>query len=125
MRGGVSFIGIGVEYATFKADSSLSAVNEGAAVTLVSNDTVGLGTADKPLVGKILKYEDDGIVSVQYEGFAEFDADSTALPVVGGVAVVNGAGKVKAAPATTTIDMATNVVVSVDSVNNKAVILLK
>lgn len=124
MRGGVSFIGIGVEYATFKT-SGLTVDNEGAAVTLVANDTVGLGTADKPLVGKVLKYELDGVASVQYEGFAEFAIDIATPPVVGQPAVVDGTGKIKALPATPTVDMMTNVVVSVDTTNGKAVVLLK
>ncbi len=129
MRGGVDFIGIGVNYATFKA-SGLTVDNEGAAVTMVSNDTVGLGTADQPLVGKVLKYENDDIVSVQYAGFAEFDIDTTNPPSVGGSVVVDGTGKVKAAPSidASTINVYqyinTNIVVSVDTINGKAIVLL-
>ncbi|MGB9793404.1 MAG: hypothetical protein ACPLRU_06420, partial [Desulfofundulus sp.] len=48
------------------------------------------------LFGKILKYEDDGYVTVQYSGFTELPGVAGLLPVAGDSLVVNGSGAVKA-----------------------------
>ena len=108
-RGGVDFTGIGVKYATFEAAGSVSAAFlasgangvEGKAVTITGNSQAGFGSAGNPLLGKILKYEDDDLMTVQYAGYAEMPGVSGTMPTAGNYLVVNGSGAVQASTGAT------------------------
>ena len=104
-RGGLSFDGIGAQYATYQADGSVSAVAlasqavagygvEGKVVALAGNGVAGYGSAGDPVLGKIDKYELDGYMTVQYAGYTEVPGVSGKLPTAGGFVCVDGAGAV-------------------------------
>lgn len=75
----IGFEGIGALRATVKAHSGVKsmaatsgvAAVEGKAVTVTGNGEMGFGSAGAPLRGIIEKYEDDGYMTVQVEGFKE------------------------------------------------------
>jgi hypothetical protein len=127
-RHDVDIEGVGAEYLTLKADSSLTtaygsggvAAVEGKFVALTGDLTVGFGADTNPLYGKIMKYERDGLVSVQVGGYTWGPGVSGALAAAGSNLAVNGAGLVKVAgagvysrPKSVGVD-ATNVLVAVD-----------
>lgn len=93
-RDDVAFTNIGAKYATYKTHVSITADDEGHAVTLTADGTVGLGSSGDPLIGKLLKYEDDGYGSVQYAGYATFDGVSGSLPDEKDAVAVDGSGNV-------------------------------
>jgi len=105
-RGGISFLGIGAQNVTVKSNADVKAVVAagtaddvvGLAVTVTGSEEAGLGAAGAPLFGQVLKYEDDGHMTVQYAGFAELNGVSGSLPTAGTdfVAVVDGKGAVMA-----------------------------
>ncbi len=127
-RGGVEFEGIGAAYATFKAaDAIKTAVTasgvgyiEGKAVTITGNDEVGFGANGAPLLGKALKYEGDGYLSVQYKGYTVLPGVSGSLPTAGNFLVVDGAGAVKASTGAVGPARA----ISVDSTYNTVMVLI-
>ena len=106
MRGGLDFYGIGYSGTAYEADDDVKAVvaASGAsaviskAVTITGNQKAGLGNDGDVLLGAINQYEDDGYMTVQDKGYFEFAGVSGSIPTVGTnvVAVVNGAGAVKA-----------------------------
>lgn len=124
MRGGVSFEGIGAKYATYKLKTAdnFTQDDEGKAVTVTGNGEVGYGNAGDVFLGTLLRVEADGIGSVQYAGYCEVGYPSGQQPALGAAVVVNGNGLVSQAPA----DFAGkgNTVVSVDTTNQKVVVLL-
>ncbi len=93
-RDDIAFDGLGAKYYTYKTHVSITADNEGDAVTLTADGTVGLGSSGDPLIGKLFKYDDDHYGSVQTQGYATFDGVSGSLPDEKDAVVVNGAGKV-------------------------------
>lgn len=103
MRGGLDWEGIDAVYATFQADGSVSSVAlasgaaavEGKAVTITGNGIAGFGTAGKPVLGQIDKYESDGYMTVQTGGYASMPGVSGSLPTAGDFLVVDGSGAVK------------------------------
>lgn len=104
----VSLEGLYVERVTCKLATGITKADEGKAVTLTGDNTVGLGSDGDPVFGKLVKVEDDGIGAVEFRGFITLETTGTA-PTVGTVVVVNGAGKVKA-KATPTVADRTHVV---------------
>jgi len=137
MRGGLSFKGVGVKTATFKLAVGITAADEGKAVTLAAADTAGLGAANDVFLGKLVKVEGDGYGTVEYSGFLQVPYNPAATPVpptVGKFVVVDGAGGVKNAPeqavneggaATYSIvEKGRGLVVSLDTVNNIATVLV-
>ena len=125
-RDDIKFDGIGAKYATYKTHASITADDEGHAVTLTADGTVGLGSSGDPLIGKLLKYDDDGYGSVQYAGYAVFDGVSGSLPSEKDAVAVNGAGKVIAMTSAQLLTMHHKLptVQSVDSSTYKVVVLL-
>ena len=129
-RGGLSFEGIGAQYATYEADDTLktsitaSGVSfvEGKAVVLTDNKKVGMGSNGGQLHGKALKYEGDGMLGVQFRGYAYFPQVSGSAPTPGThrVAVVNGAGAVLAS----TGAVGRNEIVGVESSTEEVIVLL-
>lgn len=103
-RGGLDFEGIAAVYATFQADGSVSSVMlasgvtavEGKVVTIAGNGVAGFGTAGKPVLGRIDKYESDHYMTVQTGGYTEMPGVSGSLPTAGDFLVVDGSGAVKA-----------------------------
>jgi len=110
-RGGISFLGIGAQNVTVKANDDVKAVVAagtaddvvGLAVTVTGNEEAGLGAAGAPLFGQIVHYEGDGYMTVQYAGYAEFNGVSGSLPTAGTdfVVVVDGNGGVMASTGAT------------------------
>lgn len=110
-RGGISFLGIGAQNVTVKANDDVKAIVAagtaddavGLAVTVTGNEEAGLGVAGDPLFGQIVHYEGDGHMTVQYAGFAEFNGVSGSLPTAGTdfVVVVDGEGAVMASTGAT------------------------
>ncbi len=105
MARGISFEGIGFKAATFKLSAATKAIAtasgasyvEGKAVAITGNQEVGFGSNGNPFFGIIDKYEDDGYVTVQFEGYKEnVPAVSGSVPTAGTrTLVVNGAGAVR------------------------------
>jgi len=127
--GGLDWEGIGANYATFQADSALAdivaasgvAAVKGKAVAITgSGGVVGFGNYGDPLLGRIDKYEYDGYVGVQYQGFAWFPGVSGSLPAPGAAVVVNGSGAVVASAGAGGPARA----ISVDSVANRVMVLI-
>lgn len=118
-RGGISFDGIGVRYVTYLLDDDITEEHEGAAVALVSDAMVGLGSANDRLFGKVLKVEGDGKGSIKDHGYATFEYSGSA-PTVDSVVVVDGSGKVKASAGAT----GNARVVAVDTAAKTVVVLL-
>ena len=128
-RGGLDFEGIRYGAVTCKASADLiSAWNNGAgrssvigkAVTLKGNGIVGFGDVGDPLFGKINQYEHDNHVTVQDAGYTEFEGVSGSLPTTYGACVVVSNGAVMAS----TGAVGTSKVVSVDSTNQKVMVLI-
>lgn len=122
-RGGISFDGIGEHYTTYllKSADNFTQDDEGKAVTITGNGEVGYGSAGDVLIGALLRVEADGVGSVQDRGYIEVGYVSAA-PALKSCVVVNGSGLVSQAPA----DFVGkgNTVVSVDTTNQKVVVLL-
>lgn len=103
-RGGVDFEAIGAVYATYKANGDVSSVAktsgasavEGKAVTITGDGEAGYGSDGAKLLGKIIKYEDDGYLTVQTGGYAKLPGVSGNLPTAGDTVCVNGSGAVYA-----------------------------
>ncbi len=128
-RGGLDFEGIRYGAVTCKASSDLiSAWNNGTgrssvigkAVTLKGNGIVGFGDVGDPLFGKINQYEHDHHVTVQDAGYTEFEGVFGKLPTTYGACVVVSNGAVMAS----TGAVGTSKVVSVDSTNQKVMVLI-
>ena len=133
-RTGIDFEGIGFRGTTYKADTGLiSAVaaartwqNDGRtavldkAVTITGDKEVGFGNEGDPLLGRIHQYEFDGYVTVQDAGYTELPGVSGNLPSPGDYVVVNGAGAVIPSAGATGPARA----VSVDTTNNKVIVLI-
>jgi hypothetical protein len=128
-RGGLDFEGIRYGAVTCKASADLiSAWNSGAgrssvidkAVTLKGNGIVGFGDVGDPLFGKINQYEHDNHVTVQDAGYTEFEGVSGSLPTTYGACVVVSNGAVM----TSTGAVGVSKVVSVDSTNQKVMVLI-
>lgn len=98
--------------------------NVGAAVTLdgQASQTVAKGSAGNRLVGQVVKYENDGMVAIRDQGYAEFDYSGNA-PVVGDSVEVNGSGGVQIATSGN-VDR-DNVVISVDTPSRRVTVQLK
>lgn len=105
MARGLGFSGINAHYTSFKLSSATKAIAvasgaaavEGKAVTITGNQEVGFGSNGNEFFGIIEKYEDDGYVTVQDQGYREdVPAVSGSVPTYGKrTLVVNGAGEVK------------------------------
>lgn len=128
------FQGIGEKFVTLKA-GTLAATDVGKAVTITANGTAGLGAANNEFFGKVVRYDSDGYVAVQFEGFVEVPYLNDAnAPVLGKKVVVDGLGNVRIAPeqavneggtATYTIvEKGRGIVVSLDATNLKATVWL-
>lgn len=77
-----------------------SSTQEGQSVAMSSNDTVKVGAAGDPLIGKLFKSEADGLCSVQTNGILKFTVVNDAnVPVLGRGVVCDGAGGVRIAAA--------------------------
>jgi hypothetical protein len=106
MARSIGFEKIGAEYTTFKLSAATKAVAvasgasavEGKAVAVTGNGEVGFGSDNDKFFGIIDKYEDDGNVTVQFDGFKEgIPGVSGSVPTFGTKnLVVNGSGSVKA-----------------------------
>jgi len=113
-----------VDFETFTFKNDGTVVAEESVVTITANDTVGLGSAENPVFGKVWRIEDRGNTMVQYSGIivAKY---SGAAPTAGSgkELVVDGAGAVKV-PATagtgTPVD-----ILSVDTANTAVVFVLR
>lgn len=127
-RGGLDFEGIAAVYATFQADGSVSSVAlasgvaavEGKAVTITGNGIAGFGTAGKPVLGRIDKYEGDGYMTVQTGGYAKLPGVPGSLPTAGDFLVVNGNGAVTASAGAVGPARA----ISVNSTSNTVMVLI-
>lgn len=111
-RGGISFAGIGAQYATYKAGDGIKALVAsgnrddvvGLAVVRSKNGTVDLGTDGDTIFGFIDVYEDDGHCTVQFRGYREdvpISEEATDTATLNKVVAVNGAGAVKDSSTTT------------------------
>ncbi len=127
-RGGIDFEGLHATYSSWKAATAIqnavavSGVSyiEGKAVTITGNGEAGFGSAGDPVLGKVLKYEGDGNVTVQDGGYTEFPGVSGNLPTAGSDLVVDGSGAVTASAGATGPAKA----VSVDSGNNTVMVFI-
>ena len=105
MARGISFEGINEHFTTYKLSSATKAVAvasgasyvEGKAVALTGNQEVGFGADGNAFFGIIDKYEDDGYVTVQDEGYrVDVPAVSGSVPTYGTrTLTVNGSGSIK------------------------------
>jgi hypothetical protein len=91
--------GIGGVYATFNVDMTganydLTSTHEGLAVSLSGNNEVDLGSNGGLFVGKVISVQTD-IAVVQIRGVLRVPYNTGTPPSVGGLVVVDGAGKVK------------------------------
>ena len=93
----ISLAEVGAEYATFLLHSGIVVTDIGKAMTITGDKEVGVGSDGGFLFGKLVAFGKDGVGTIQYEEFIEFDYDTNAAPAVGGKVVVNGAGKVRKA----------------------------
>jgi hypothetical protein len=116
----VAFDGINAGYVSMLAAAGIDADNVGDAVAISANNTVGLGNDGDQLFGKIIAYEDDGVVTVQCRGYMEFDVVDGSEPSLGGMVLVNGAGKVKTAGGA----IGRGICVTVDAANDTCGIIL-
>lgn len=102
-RGGISFEGIGVQQATFKAGESLKTLVEehdrdyviGMPVVVTGNGTVDLGSNGAAAFGIIDVYENDDHVGVTFRGFVEDVPIVKSSTTLNGIVAVNGSGKAK------------------------------
>jgi len=100
------FEGIGARYVTYQTHGSVSAVAlvsgaayvyaSACAVTITGNGQMGYGDAGDPLDGIIDRYEDDGYMGVQVEGYKTAPGISGYLPTAGDYVCVDGSGAVSA-----------------------------
>lgn len=129
-RTGISFQGIDQHRTTFlssgltinNAPTGGYPNNLGSAVTLVSNQTVGLGSAGNRLIGIVDKFERDNKVTVRDRGYVTFNYTG-AIPLVGDSVEVNGTGGVRRATSDN-VDR-DNVVVSADAATATCVVYIK
>lgn len=130
MRGGLSYAGIGEQFATFKAGAGIKALVTaanrdavvGLAVVVSAAQTVDLGTDGDAVFGFIDVYEDDDHVGVQFRGFREGVPTNAIAPTVGKIAAVDGAGKVK--DSGTTAKLRNPITVDVDAAAKTATVFL-
>lgn len=101
-RNEIDFEGLHATTAPYDAAGSVSSVVlvsgaayvEGKAVAIEGDGKAGFGSAGAPLLGKIVKYEDDHRMTVQDGGYTRMPGVSGALPSPGDFLCVNGAGAV-------------------------------
>lgn len=129
-RGGISFDGIGVQFATFKAGAGIKALvtaaNRDAVVNLPvvisATGTVDVGVDGDTVFGFVDVYETDGYCTVQFAGFRTDIPTATVAPTVGKIAAVDGAGKVK--DSGTTAKLRNPIFVEVDATAKTATVFL-
>lgn len=130
MRGGLSYAGIGEQFATFKAGAGIKALVAaanrdavvGLAVVVSAAQTVDLGTDGESIFGFIDVYENDGHVGVQFRGFREGVPTNATAPTVGKIVAVDGAGKVK--DSATTAKLRNPITIAVDATAKTATVFL-
>lgn len=130
MARGLGFFGINAHYTTFKLSAETKAIAvasgaaaiEGKAVTITGNQEVGFGSNGNEFFGIIDKYEDDGYVTVQDQGYREnVPAVSGSVPTYGQrTLVVDGSGAVKASGTVPT----RGIVIDSDATNKTITILI-
>jgi len=124
-RGGILFDGIGAHYTTYKlkAADTIVVADEGKAVTVTGNGEAGYGSSGNVFLGVIARVEGDGYGSIQDAGYVEVGYVSAAYPPqLQAAVVVNGAGLVSQAGAA--VNGRGNSIVSVDTTNQKVIVLL-
>jgi len=102
-RGGISFEGIGVQQATFKAGAGLKALVEAndrdyvenLPVVVSGNGEVDLGTDGDTIFGFVDVYENDDHVGVTFRGFRVDVPIGATAPTIGKLAATDGDGKAK------------------------------
>jgi hypothetical protein len=126
--------GIGALYGSFNIELSgetptLTSSDVGEAVSLVDDNTIGLGSDGDALLGR-LEAAEGALATVQISGVARFDVNSgETAPSVGNGVVVDGTGKVYQAPALAADDpaggnIARGICLCADGTANTADILL-
>lgn len=125
--------GIGANYASFSISKTgenydLTDSDLGKAVVLSADNTINLGSDGGSLIGR-LEHVVGGLATVQISGVVRMDVNgSKTAPDVGNAVVVDGAGKVYQSPTLTDVpaggDVARGTVLSVDTTNNIADVLL-
>lgn len=129
-RGGLSYAGIGEQFATFKAGAGIKALVAaanrdavvGLAVVVSAAQTVDLGADGDSVFGFIDVYENDGHVGVQFRGFREGVPVNAVAPTVGKIAATDGTGKIK--DSGTTAKLRNPITVDIDSVAGTATVFL-
>lgn len=99
----VNNTGIGALYASFTIHETggtpdLSLADRGKAVALSGDNEIALGSDGDRLLGRLENVNGD-VATVQLRGVARLTLAGTADPAVGDAVVVDGAGKIKQAPA--------------------------
>lgn len=120
----MSFVGVNEDTATYKLATGITSADEGKAVALTDDSTVGLGSDGDALEGKLLKVESDGYGTVQIGGFLVLPYKTGVVPTLKGKVVVDGAGNVKdyATDTATNAALGSGKVVSLDTTNKKATV---
>lgn len=129
-RGGISFDGIGIQQATFKAGDNLIALVGtvgrdgvvGVPVGITGNGEVDLGSAGETIFGIINVYEMDDHASVTFRGFVTNVPTKATPPTVGKIVAFDEDGTVK--DSTTTAKLRNPVFVEVDKVAKTATVFL-
>jgi len=124
-RGGVDFEGIGAHYTTYalKTSDNFTQSDEGKAVTITGNGEAGYGNSGDVFLGIVSRVEADSYGSIQDAGYVEVGYVSAAYPPqLQAAVVVNGAGLVSQSGAA--VNGRGNSIVSVDTTNQKVIVLL-
>lgn len=130
MRGGISFEGIGVQQATFKAGTALKALVKekgrdyviNMPVVVSGNGEVDLGTDGDTVFGFVDVYENDGHVGVTFRGFRTDVPIGAIAPTIGKLTATDGTGKAK--DSSSTAKARTPIFVEVDEVEKVATVFL-
>jgi len=129
-RGGISFDGIGVQQATFKAGENLISLVEtkgrdgvvGVPVAITDSGEVDLGVVGETIFGIINVYEMDNHVSVTFRGFVTNVPTKSTPPTIGKIVAFDEDGTVK--DSSTTAKLRNPVFVEVDGTAKTATVFL-
>jgi hypothetical protein len=118
----ISYEGLNGLTLPYKLANGTTTADEGKAVALTADSTVGVGTDGAALEGKLLKVEGDGVGTVQVGGVLNLPYKSGTVPTVGSKVVVDGAGNVKDYASDTIAHamLGRGEVISVDTTNLRA-----
>lgn len=102
-RGGISFEGVGIQQATFKAGAGLKALVEAndrdfvvnMPVVVSGSGEVDLGSDGDTVFGFVDIYENDNHVGVTFRGFVVDVPIGATAPTIGKLAATDGDGKAK------------------------------